>query len=399
MMTNPIRSRAARAAALLIAAGAVGASPAAAQQSVADVLTFLVTNQSVSTGSPDRDRASAQATSDTISRALLANLATLPVSSSSAGFAFRLNPELGTVERSSRSFGPFFVERALTAGRGAASIGLTLQHFRFTSLDGHELRDGSLVTTANRFTDEPEAYDLDRLTLGIDADVATLHGNVGVADAVELGFAVPIVALRLKGERANLYRGRTFTQASASASALGLADVVLRAKVSMFGGHAAGLAAAADVRLPTGRREDLLGTGSSSLRLVAIGSAEHRAVSMHANAGMTFGGLAREIGFGGALAVAATGRFTLTGELLARHIDGPADIGTVAAPHPTLIGVETLRLRPGGSGFAMMLLSPGFKWNVTDTWVVVGNVSVPLTTAGLTSPIIPFVGIDYALPQ
>jgi hypothetical protein len=47
----------------------------------------------------------------------------------------------------------------------------------------------------------------------------------------------------------------------------------------------------------------------------------------------------------------------------------------------------------------MMLLAPGFKWNVTDTWVVVGNVSVPLTTAGLTSPLIPFVGIDYALPQ
>ena len=398
-MTNPLRSRTARAVACLAAVGALDASPAAAQQSVADVLAFLVTNQSVSTGSLDRDRAAAQATSDTISRALLANLATLPVSSSSGGFAFRLNPELGTVERSSRSFGPFFVERALTAGRGAASFGLTLQHFRFTSLDGHELRDGSLVTTANRFTDEADAYDLDRLTLGIDADVATVHGNVGVADAVELGFAVPVVALRLKGERTNFYRGRTFTQASATASALGLADIVVRAKVAMFGGHAAGLAAAADVRLPTGRRDDLLGTGSSSLRLAAIGSVEHRAISMHVNGGMTFGGLAREIGMGAAIAVAATERFTVTSELLARHIDGPADIGPVAAAHPTLIGVETLRLRPGGSGFATMLLAPGFKWNISDTWVIVGNVTVPLTTAGLTSPLIPFVGIDYALPR
>jgi hypothetical protein len=56
----------------------VAAAPAHAQ-TVSDVLTFLVTNQSVATGSIDRDREAALATSDTISRALLANLATLPV--------------------------------------------------------------------------------------------------------------------------------------------------------------------------------------------------------------------------------------------------------------------------------------------------------------------------------
>jgi len=41
------------------------ASPAAAQ-SMSDVLTFLLTNQSVATGSVDRDRDAARATSDTI---------------------------------------------------------------------------------------------------------------------------------------------------------------------------------------------------------------------------------------------------------------------------------------------------------------------------------------------
>ena len=69
------------------------ASPARAQ-TVSDVLTFLVTNQSVSTGSIDRDREAALATSDTISRALGANLATLPVTSSSGAFVYRLNPAL-----------------------------------------------------------------------------------------------------------------------------------------------------------------------------------------------------------------------------------------------------------------------------------------------------------------
>ena len=40
----------------------------------------------------------------------------------SGAFVYRLNPELGTVERSTASFGPFFVERASTAGRGDVSF-------------------------------------------------------------------------------------------------------------------------------------------------------------------------------------------------------------------------------------------------------------------------------------
>jgi hypothetical protein len=146
--------------ALVVAAMLLGAATVAeAQQTVSDVITFLVTNtnQLVQTGNPDRDRSAAQATSDTISRALLANLATLPVSSSSGAFVYRLNPELGTVERATSTFGPFFVERALTAGEHEASFGLTFQQMRFTSLDGHSLRNGSLVTTANQFVDEAAA--------------------------------------------------------------------------------------------------------------------------------------------------------------------------------------------------------------------------------------------------
>src|SRR3954454_17812366 len=154
-MTTELR---AALSAFAILVSAVAPAPA---QSVGDVLTFLVTNQSVSTGSVERDRVAAQATSVTISRALAANLATLPVTSSPGAFVYRLNPELGTVERATHSFGPFFTERASTAGRHQASFGLTLQQLHFTSLDGRDLRDGSLVTTANQFTDEAAPYEVD----------------------------------------------------------------------------------------------------------------------------------------------------------------------------------------------------------------------------------------------
>jgi hypothetical protein len=372
------------------------ASPASAQ-TVSDVLTFLVTNQSVSTGSIDRDREAALATSDTISRALGANLATLPVTSSSGAFVYRLNPALGTVERATQSFGPFFIERALTAGRHQASFGMTYQFLHFTSLDGRSLRDGSLVTTANQFTDETAPFDVDQLTLNVDASVATLYGNVGVTDRVEIGFAVPFVALMLDGSRVNIYRGRTFTQATATARATGLADMVVRTKYTLVDENASGLAAAVDVRLPTGRREDLLGSGSAALKFSGIGSIDRGRASAHANAGVSVGGLTRELSYGTAVTYAATGRVSVVGELLGRWLDSPGHIVSVTAPHPRLNGVQTVRLTPGGSSLNIMTAVPGFKWNLTDTWVLAGNVSVPLTKGGLTAPFTPFIGLDYAL--
>ena len=123
----------------------------AATQTVQDILTFLVTNRGVDTSDFDRDREAAEATRLTLSRALLSAVATLPVGTSSSGFSYRLNPGLGTVERASETFGPFFVERALTAGAGQASLGFTFHYASFRSLDGNNLRNGGFVTVANQF--------------------------------------------------------------------------------------------------------------------------------------------------------------------------------------------------------------------------------------------------------
>jgi len=379
------------------AAALLFTSRPAPAQSVSDVLTFLVTNQLVQTDSVQQDRQAALATSATISRALLANLATMPVPTSSSGFVYRLNPELGTMQRVTQSFGPFFVERALTAGKGQVSLGVTFQHLRFTALDGHDLRDGSLVTTANQFVDESAPFDVDRLTLDIDASVATLYGNVGVTDRVEVGFAAPMVQLNLDGSRINTYRGTTFMQATAHARAIGLADLVLRTKFTPYREGGSAIAGAVDLRLPTGNSADLLGAGSRSVKFSAIGSAESGRVSTHVNAGVTVGGLATEFSYGTALALAATGRVTLIGELIGRMLDSASGIVPVSAPHPTKKDVETIRLSPDGTRLNMVSIVPGVKWNLSETWVLAANVSIPLTRGGLTAPLTPFIGIDYAL--
>jgi hypothetical protein len=379
---------------LAVASLGFPAAPASAQ-TVSDVLDFLVTGHSVATGSVERDAAAAAATSLTVSRALLANLATLPIGTSSGGFVYTFHPELGTVQRATTSFGPFFVERAAAPGHGAASIGLTLQYWRFTSLDGRSLRDGTLETTANQFVDELEPFDVDRLRLAIDANVATLHGSLGLGNRTELSAALPLVLLRVNGSRVNAYRGQVFTQAEASATAIGLADVVLRTKFTLFDEDGAGVATAFEARLPTGRQEDLLGSGAMAWKLSAIGSLEGGRLSSHANVAVGFGGLARDLTIAGAIAASASDRLTLTGEVVSRWMDVPGGITTIAAIHPSLRDVRTLRLLPDGSTLGMFSVAPGMKWNVSDTWVLVANAAIPLTKGGLTAGFTPFIGFDY----
>src|SRR5579862_8777923 len=202
--------------------GVAIAAPATAQ-TPADVISFLVTNQAVQTGDFQKDQAAAAATRDTIVRALLVNLATVPIATSSSGFVYRLDPELGTSTRVSDSFGTFFVERAMTSGRGRVTFGASAATTAYDRLDGDNLRDGTLVTTANQFRDEAAPFDTEMLTLNIRTSTFTPYATYGVTDRFEIGGAVPLVQLHVDGSRLNVYRGQSFVQATGSADASGLA--------------------------------------------------------------------------------------------------------------------------------------------------------------------------------
>jgi hypothetical protein len=105
-------------------------SPAAAQQSITQVLSFLLTNRSISTDDFVRDEQAAAATRDAISKFLVTELGTLPINSSAGGFTYRFNPTLGSAERSSDSFGPFFVQR-VDDWRHQLTFAISYQHATF----------------------------------------------------------------------------------------------------------------------------------------------------------------------------------------------------------------------------------------------------------------------------
>jgi hypothetical protein len=368
--------------------------PALAQQTVADALTFLVTTQAVDTGDVSRDRAAARATNDALARSVVAALATLPLTSSSGGFAYRFNPSLGTVERATDSFGPLFVERAMTAGAGHASLAVSWQFASFSRLDGMPIQDGTLITTSNRFTDEPQPFDVETLQLRVRANSVTVSGSYGVTNRLDIGAAVPLVSLYLDGDRTDTYRSTRFQQATASASVGRIGDIQVRGKFQLAGGRWGGLAAGGDLRMPTGAEEDLLGAGRFGYREFAILSLGSNPVSAHANVGFNQGGVSSGLDLSGAVAAAATPHLTLSGELIWRQLDDIGRITPSLAPHPTIAGVETTRLVPVGTTTSVAAAF-GLKWNVSGTWLLRANVVVPLKDAGLTATVVPSIAMEY----
>jgi hypothetical protein len=371
------------------------ATAARAQESPSEILRFLLTNRSVPTGDFERDERATEETRETISQLLLVELTTLPIASGSPGFSYRFDRSLGTVGRTTESFGAFFVERSLTAGRKRASVGVDVRLSRFTTLDGFDLRDGRFTTTANRFVGETQAFDVETLELEIESKTVTAFGTYGVTDWLDVSIAVPFVDLQIGGHRVNQYYDQTLVQASANATARGLGDSAVRAKLHLKGG-ATGVAVAGEFLLPTGRRDDLLGAGGSSIGGLAIASIERGAISGHVNGGFTLGPLADQLHWRGAVTASLSPTFTAVGELVGRRIFGVGGLDYTASPHPSIAGVETIRLSSVGTSLHAATAIGGFKWNVTGTWLVSARVAIALDRSGLRAPVTTIVGLDYA---
>ena len=370
------------------------AGAAEAQQSISDVLSFLVTNRTIPTDDFVRDEQAAIATRDTISKLVVLELATLP-SSSGGGFTYRLDPSLGTVIRASDSFGPLFTERSLLAGRGRASFGMSFSSVLYDNIDGRSLRDGTLVSTASVFRGETTPFDIETVSLRIRTDTVTLNGTVGVTDQLDISAGIPFIRLNLEGERVDTYRGRELLQATGSASAAGIGDVMVRARYGVYRDGASGVAVGAEVRLPTGDEEDLLGAGSTSITPRVIGSYEDDRFGIHGELGYTFRGVSEALMYASAVTVVAAPRVTLVGELLGRRLRAVGQLAETTLPHPRLAGVDTIRLTSSDENADRLLLVAGFKWNVASTWLLTANVLRPLTDVGLNARWVPSVTFDY----
>jgi hypothetical protein len=322
--------------------------------------------------------------------------ATLPVTASSGGFTYRMDPGLGTVTRSSDSFGPFFTERTLTAGRRHASVGVSYRNVAFENIDGRNLRNGTLVSTATLLRPETQPFDVETITVEMRTALVTVLANVGVTDRLDVSAAVPFIRLTLNGERIDNYRGQRLTQATVAASGSGLGDIVVRAKYNLVRAGASGVAVGTEVRLPTGDEENLLGTGEGTVKPRVIGSIEAGRVGIHGDFGYVFGGVSRAFDYASGATFAVVPRLTLVGEVVGTRLSSFGRLAETTEPHPRLIGVDTVRLTGVRQATNRALAVAGLKWNVAGAWILSGHVVRSLTTAGLNARWIPTVTFDYS---
>jgi len=366
------------------------------QSSVLDVLQFLMTNRSVVTDDFVRDDEAARRSADAVAGLLVSELGRLPIAPSAGGFTYRFNPQLGAMERASESFGPFFVERALTNGRGRGTLSLTLSQHSFSRIDGQSLRDGTLLATSSRLLSEPGAFDVESIRLRLTTRVAAVVGSFGLTDRLDVGAAVPFVSLKLDGERIDNYRGRSELQASGTATGSGVGDVALRAKYRLTSGTERDVAIAVDVRLPTGSTDNLLGSGETRVQPRLLASLSRGRLGLHGLAGPVFGGSSGGFEAGGAATVAASSRVTIGAELVAQRLNTASRLVTISSPHPQLSDVTTTRLTSEEDAASRLRSVVGVKWNIGSTWLISAHAERTLRENGLTAGWIPMISIDYA---
>ena len=257
-----------------------------------------------------------------VNLAIASQVATFPIPSSSGGFTFSVN-DRGEVTPTSTNFGPLFAERAVTIGRKQFNVGFSFQSTSFSSFEGVDLDSGELSfirehndccpagannpPSVTNFTPEFERDLLrSKLRASIDTNTTAFFANYGLTDRFDVGFAIPIVhveidasvdseILRMADQSVNNPfihsfhgTGDATETLSARGSASGLGDVLLRAKYNFARTPTTAFAAALDLRLPTGDKDNLLGSGATQTKLFFVGSGEYGRFNPHVNFGYTF---------------------------------------------------------------------------------------------------------------
>jgi hypothetical protein len=409
-----------------------------------------------------------------LNKALATQLTTFPLPSSAGGFAYTTDPGTGEIRPSAATFGPVFTERALTIGRRRLDFGLAIQSTSFSSFEGADLEAGDIKfvlqhnnccpaansspTTPTDFTPE---FERDLLQSNVSLDIKTnttvLYANYGLTDRIDVGTAIPIVTTRIAGSVTSTIlrtataatptthsfdgRGLATLTAAETRSATGLGDILLRAKYNFVRQKANALAAAMDLRLPTGDKDDLLGTGATQLKLQLIGSGEYGIFAPHASFGYTFSNgdvsdltsqvtidpnlpgagtvillapppldqsIPDEVNYTFGFSVAPHPRVTLGLDMIGRTIRNVVrfDVGNESFPNRAAGTLPTASYQATGEflvrdegapmNLGLLLGVVGGKINIGRGLLVNTGVIFPLTDGGLKPKVTPYIGLDYA---
>jgi hypothetical protein len=163
---------------------------------------------------------------------------------------------------------------------------------------------------------------------------------------------------------------------------------------------------AAEVRLPTGDEDNLLGTGKTSARVVAGLSTRGSTGSVSVNGGYTFGGLTDEfnVAAGAEVALLAQKQLTVSFDVISQTLrDTVVDpeqlvshdaMGFVNAPpnEPRRVIVSYGFWSRGST--TLLRAAAGAKYHLGNNFLLTGSVMFRLNDQGYQAKVVPFIGLE-----
>jgi hypothetical protein len=234
-----------------------------------------------------------------------ASARSLPVISSSAGFTYRYNATTEVFERTSQTLGPLFLERPDTLGQGKFNVSVSFQYVQFDAMDGTDLtdlaNDNPVIIRARDASGTPIGFRGVRLrySLALQNYVTAFSATYGVTDDLDVNLLLPVVATNMRlgvhaREVATAGLDGVFSPSAGAervgrtdGDAVGIGDILLRAKYQLPRHEWLRSAVGLQLRLPSGQAEDFQGTGDFEMSpFVYLSSVFWNRVEPHLNLGI-----------------------------------------------------------------------------------------------------------------
>lgn len=343
-------------------------------------------------------------------QAVLQSRSVVPVPSAVGLVSYRFNEATGTYERKEGSLGPILSERGLTTGKGNLNVSTTYTFADFNQIEGRETVDLTLrhcllercvSNIASPFL--KDTIDV-QMRLRLKSQALAISAVYGMTDRLDVGIVVPYIRNDLSVfTHATIRPNPEATSATphefdldietpdqaGTATAIGIGDIIARAKLRVLQQSGIDAAVMADVAFPTGDKENLLGTGRMRIKTIFIASKEVRRFTPHVNVGY-------EARVGDTKLDIVD--YRLGTEIMARpNLTLAADLIGIVRPH----GTESFRTEAledqelvGRSEIDGVL---GGKWKVAPNRAFIFNFLFPLNTSGIRPGMVMTAGLQFGL--
>lgn len=352
---------------------------------------------------------------EAIALATALEVANAPVGSSAGGFVFKLDPTTGLRVRTAPTFGPSFAERALTAGEGKMSFGVSLSVATYDKLNKLDLDRMQLASATG-----PRVSETGFASLVMSSETLVISTAIGATDNLDISASVPFVKVKVDGiswvenRPGNVI---AFSEGDVEASGLGDVSVGAKYRLKTFGEgqpDPGGLAFQLLTRLPTGDRENLRGLGIIRVLGNVIVSTGRGKVRPHGNIGFEWWekglevitdfsdtarvGARHQVQYAAGLEFQASPKVTLLADFVGRHVLGGGAVETQNVAVPPIIAADVTSLDLAvatGKSIRKFALAPGLKWNVKGSFVLAGNALISINDNGLRDYFTPVVTLDW----